>query len=256
MTTSTPWARSSRHRLDDLVVRLAEAGDEPGLRQHGVVGDHLRAAQQVERAVVARLRSAHAPMQPADGLDVVAEDLRSRAEHGRERPLLVAEEVGRQELDRAVRQLRLQRPGHGREVAGTSVVDVVAIDRGDDDVLEAHLRSSLREAQRLERIGRVLGLAGVDVAVAAGARARVAEDLERRGALAPALGDVRAARLLADGVQARAVDQLLDVEVAAVGARRAHLHPLGAARAVGDGKRGLHGSQCTGARAGRFRGRA
>ena len=60
----------------------------------------------------------------------------------------------------------------------------------------------------------MLGLARVDVAVAAGAGARVAEDLERRRALAPALGDVRAARLLADGVQARAVDELLDVEVA------------------------------------------
>ena len=46
-------------------------------------------------------------------------------------------------------------------------------------------------------------------------------------------------------LQARAVDQLLDVEVAAVGARRAHLHPLGAAWALGDGKRGLHGRQCT-----------
>ena len=163
---------------------------------------------------------------------------------------------GREELDRAVRQLRLQGTGHGREVAGTAVLDVVAVDRGDDDVLEAHLRRRLGEAQRLERIGCVLRLAGVDVAIAAGARARVAEDLERRRALAPALGDVRAARFLADGVQARAVDQLLDVEVAAVGARCAHLHPLGAARAIGDGERGLHGSQCTGARAGRFRGRA
>ena len=85
--------------------------------------------------------------------------------------------------------------------------------------------------------GGVLGLAGVDVAVAAGAGAGVAEDLEGRRAAAPALADVRAARLLADRVQARAVDQLADVEVARVRARRAHLHPLGAARPLGDGKR-------------------
>ena len=36
------------------------------------------------------------------------------------------------------------------------------------------------------------------------------------------------------------MDQLLDVEVARVGARRAHLHPLGPARPLGDGQRRLH----------------
>ena len=80
--------------------------------------------------------------------------------------------------------------------------EVVAVDGRDDDVLEPHLRRRVREPERLERIGRAVGLARVDVAVAAGARARVAEDLEGRGAAPPALGDVRAARLLADRVQA------------------------------------------------------
>ena len=159
------------------------------------------------------------------------------AEHGRERLLLDAEEVGRQQLDGALRQLRLQRADHGGEVARAAILDVVAIDRRDDDVLQPHLRCRLGQAERLERVGRVLRAARVDVAVAAGAGAGVTEDLERRRALAPALGDVRAARLLAHGVQARAVDQLLDVEVAAVGARRPHLHPRGTARALGDGQR-------------------
>src|SRR6187397_2575727 len=86
----------------------------------------------------------------------------------------------------------------------------------------------------------------MDVAVSARARTRLTEDLERRRAAAPALGDVRAARLLADRVQARAVDQLLDVEVTRVGARRPDLHPLGPARPLGDGKRALHLWQCTG----------
>ena len=112
-------------------------------------------------------------------------------------------------------------------------------------MLQAHLRRRLREAERLERVGSVLRLPRVHVAIAAGARAGVAQDLERRGALAPALGDVRAARLLAHRVEARAVDQLLDVEVAPVRARRAHLHPLGAARAIGDGKRRLHEPKST-----------
>src|SRR3954447_143172 len=47
------------HRLDDLVVRLAEPDDDSGLRQHRVVGDLLRALEQPERLVIARLRTAH-----------------------------------------------------------------------------------------------------------------------------------------------------------------------------------------------------
>ena len=42
-------------------------------------------------------------------------------------------------------------------MAGAAVGDVVAVDRGDDDVLQLHLRRRLRDAQRLERIGRRLG---------------------------------------------------------------------------------------------------
>ena len=44
-------------------------------------------------------------VQPAHGLDVVVEDLGPLGEHGRERLLLDAEEVGRQHLDGRLRQL-------------------------------------------------------------------------------------------------------------------------------------------------------
>src|SRR5689334_3773348 len=125
------------------------------------------------------------------------------------------------------------------------VRDVVAVDGRHDDVLELHLRGSLCDAECLERIDRIGRLAGVDVAVAARACARVAEDLERRRAAAPALGDVRAAGFLADRVQREAVDELLDVEVFAVARRRANLHPLGTARTLGDGQRRLHALQCS-----------
>src|SRR5438105_2026342 len=64
------------HRLDDLVVRLAEADDDAGLRHHRVVRQLLRAREQPQRLVVARLRAAHVRMEAADGLDVVIEDIR------------------------------------------------------------------------------------------------------------------------------------------------------------------------------------
>ena len=141
-------------------------------------------------------------MQPAHRLDVVVEDLGPRGEHDLQRLLLDAEEVGRQHLHRRVRQLALQRPDRRRVVAGAAVGQVVPVDRRDDHVLELHLGGGVREPQRLQRIRRLFGPARVDVAVAARPGARVAEDLEGRRAAAPALGDVRAARLLADRVQA------------------------------------------------------
>src|SRR5439155_1283637 len=94
-------------------------------------------------------------------------------------------------VDRRVLRGRLQvLADRGRIVAGAAVGDVVAVDRGDDDVLQVHLRGSMGEPQRLERVDRLAGLARVHVAVAACARAGLAEDLEGRGAAAPALGDV------------------------------------------------------------------
>src|SRR5437868_1531708 len=96
-------------------------------------------------------------------------------------------------------------------------------------------------AQRLERVGRSVGLARMHVAVAAGTRAGVAEDLERRSAATPTLGDVRATRLLADRVELRAVDELANLEVTGSRTRRAHLHPLRPPRPLAHRQRGFHG---------------
>ena len=96
-----------------------------------------------------------------------------------------------------------------------TIGEVVAVDRRDDDVGELHLRRRLREAERLERIRRTVGLARVHVAVPACARAGVAEDLERRRPAPPALADVRAACLLADRDEATLAHEALDLEVAA-----------------------------------------
>ena len=51
----------------------------------------------------------------------------------------------------------LQRADRGRVVGGALVGKVVAVDGGDDDVAELHLRRRMREPQRLERVGRVSG---------------------------------------------------------------------------------------------------
>ena len=213
----------------------------PDFVSSGYLAHFLRPREQPQRLVVARLRAAHPRVQAADGLDVVVEDLGARREHGRERLLLDAEEVRREDLDLRRGQLPLQRPDRRGVVAGATVGEIVAVDGRDDDVGEPHLRGGLGEPERLERIGRPVGLTGVHVAVPARPRAGVSEDLERRRPAAPALADVRAARLLADRVQAALAHEPLDLEVARARARRAYLHPLGAARALGHGQRSRRG---------------
>src|SRR5438445_47460 len=79
----------------------------------------------------------------------------------------------------------------------------------------------------------MLGLASVDGAArisrrdgaeAAAARARVAEEHDRRGAFGPALADVRTARLFADRVEVERAQRLLEMRVR-LAAGRAHLEP-------------------------------
>ena len=228
------------HRVDHLVVRLAEPDDDPRLRHHVVRGELLHALEEPQRLLVARLRAAHPRVQSADGLDVVAEHVRASVEHRDERLLLDAEEVGREDLDGRARQLPLERADRRRVVAGAAVGQVVAVDRGDDDVRETHPVRGLGEAKRLERVRRGVRLARVHVAVAACARADVAQDLERGRPAPPALADVRAAGLLADRDEPALAHEPLDLVVARVDARRPHLHPLGAPRPLGDRQGLLH----------------
>src|ERR1700738_1753913 len=78
----------------------------------------------------------------------------------------------------------------------------------------------------LEPIDLALRRAGLDVAEVAAPRAGVAEDHDRRRAGAPALADVRAHRLLADGVEVEAAHLVPHVLVRLAG-RQANLEPLG-----------------------------
>ena len=77
---------------------------------------------------------------------------------------------------------------------------VVARDARDHRVLEPERRDRVRDARRLVRVDGQR-LAGVDEAEPARTRAAVTEDHERRGAVGPALVDVRAAGFLAHRVQ-------------------------------------------------------
>ena len=108
-----------------------------------------------------------------------------------------------------------------------AVGQVVAVDRGDDDMLEAELGRGDRDMLGLERIDRARH-PRLDVAEGAGAGAGVAEDHHRGVLLGPALADVRAGRFLAHGGEVEPAHQLAGLGEAGAG-RRLDPDPVGLA---------------------------
>ena len=209
-------------RLDDLVVGLPHADDQPRLRRHA---GGLRPGQQGEAAGVAG-RRAHGPLQPRHRLEVVVEDIRPGVDDRLQR-VGIALEVGDEDLDAGARPASADRPDRGGEGGGAAVGKVVAGDGGHDGEGESH---------PVDGLGDPLGFAGVegdgppgvDEAEAAGAGAALAVDHEGRGAVGPALEDVRAARLLAHGDEVEVADRLLQPQVVVADPDARH-GPLGLA---------------------------
>ena len=92
------------------------------------------------------------------------------------------------------------------EVPGPAVGKVVAVDRGHHDMRKPELRHRLGDPLRLAFVQRI-GQAGAHVAEGAGAGAGLAHDHESRVALRPALANIGAVRLLADGRELEAAHQ-------------------------------------------------
>ena len=107
---------------------------------------------------------------------------------------------------------------------GAAVGEIVAIDRGDDDMGKPELEGGFRDMFRLGGVERA-GHAGLDVAERAGPGAGVAHDHEGGVLLVPALADIRAAGLLAHRDEAVLLDDLAGVGIAAR-VRRAHPDPV------------------------------
>ena len=105
---------------------------------------HPARAQEVRAAAGPRVEA-------GDRLDVVVEDVGPLVDHLRQRHLLAAE-VGRQHLDLALRGQHPDRADHADERRGAVVGQVVAVDRGDHRVAQAHLLHLGRDPQRLERV--------------------------------------------------------------------------------------------------------
>ena len=107
------------------------------------------------------------------------------------------------------------------EVRGTAVAQVVAVDAGHHDVAQLEQRDRFGQVLRLLAIRRERP-AVRHIAERTAPRANVAQDHERRRALAEAFGDVRARGFLAHRVQILVAQDALDVvEARSSGSRRA-----------------------------------
>ncbi len=142
----------------------------------------------------------------------------------------------------------LEAGDRARDVRGAAVEQIVAIDHREDDVLQLEPRDGPGHVLRLAAVDGAARVAGGDGAEAAAARADVAEEHDGRRPLGPALADVRAARLLAHGVEIEGAEGGLE-PVVPLAARGAHLEPGGlGGEARGGGRRRGHGSLTLGTR--------
>ena len=83
---------------------------------------------------------------------------------------------------------------------GAAVIEVIAIDRGDDHVGKAERRHGFADALGFVRVEQI-GPAGCDITESAGPRADPPQDHDGCMPLLPALADVRAGCLFAYGVE-------------------------------------------------------
>ena len=112
----------------------------------------------------------------------------------------IAPKVRNQHLDRTT---RLQNPNPTNALCkdpGAAVRQLVAVDTGEDCMLQPHCMNTLADPSRFIRIQEWRS-AGLDLAEAAAARTSIAHQQKGRGTTAPTLADVGAHCLFADCVQ-------------------------------------------------------
>ena len=165
-------------------------------------------AQQLKGALVARAGADDA-IEARHGLGVVVEHFGAGLDDGAD-GFAVALEVGDEHFDAAAGGLAANLFDDQGEGARAAEQIVVAIDAGNDGVVQAERGDGLRDAAGLVEVDG-LGAAFGHGAEAAAAGAEVAEHHEGGGFVVPALADVGAVGALADGVEAEASGPALEV---------------------------------------------
>ena len=150
------------------------------------------------------------PRQPRNGFQVVREHIGIGGQHHVD-VIGVAFEIAGQDFEGHVGACCLDASDGLGPMRRAKVSEVVAIDTGDDRVLEAEARQHLGDAARFVSVDRQRPTGG-DVAEATRARADVAEDHDGQCFARPALTDVGAACALAHRVEAELLDHAAQFE--------------------------------------------
>ncbi len=215
-------------RVQDLVAGLAEPQHEAGLGgplRVDLVG-HL---QHPEGAVVVTPRPDLRREAP-HRLEVVAHDLRLGGHHHRH-GVAVAHEIAGEHLHRAALGGTVDGADGIRQHLGATILEVVAVDHRDHHVFELHSRDGIGDAHRFTEVHST-GQSRFHGTEAAAPGTGITQDHERRRAVfPPALMDIGAPGLLANGVQPFLAHQVLEVAEVVVGIQL-YLEPFRLARHV------------------------
>ena len=173
--------------------------------------------KQAQRCVVARA-GADRGIQAGDGFQIVIIDIGPGDDDGLDRCLHLAAKIGGEDFDGGLRSRTPQCLDHFDELPGPAIGQVIAVNRGDHDVLQPQLRRSHGGMFRFQRINAARH-PGLDVAERTGAGANVTQDHHRGVFLGPAFADIGASRLFANRVQPQIAHQLAGFAIALAGRR-------------------------------------
>ena len=234
------------HHLMDLQPLLAQPDHHTRLgKDRGV--ELLDLFQQTQRRIITRTRPDRR-VEPRHGFEIVIIDVGPRRDDRLDGAVRFVAKIRCQDFDRSRRRGPAQRLDHLDELAGAAILEIVAIDRGDDNVRQPEFGGGVRDMLRLGQIDGARH-AGLDVAERAGARARIAQNHHGCVLLGPAFADIRASRFLAHRREVQAAHQLTRL-VKTVTGRRLDTDPVGLAFARrADRQRLVHVRQIASVRA-------
>ncbi len=227
------------HHLMHFQPLLAQTQHDAGLGEDGGIKP-LDRLQQPQRGIVARART-DCRVKARNGLQIVIIDVGPRRDDHLDRPLMLVAEVRRQDFDRRAGRGAAQRLDHLHELRRAAIGQIVAVDRGDDDMFQPHFGGGIGQILRLVDVN-LARHPGLDVAKGAGPRAHIAQDHHRRMLLGPAFADVRAGRFLANRIQPLSPHQLAGLMIGRTG-RRLHANPVGLAQTLRLGRVTGHGDR-------------
>src|SRR5262245_43799590 len=154
----------------------------------------------------------HGEIKRGHRLKIMIEHVGLGCDHDLEGALL-AQKIWGKNFDASLRATHADGTNGAREMPRSTIYEIVAIDRGDDNVGQAKLRGRICDTGWFIVIKRNRK-PGFHVAESASARAGVSHDHEGCVFPLPALADIRTARLLAHGVQTIVAHNLLRSEIA------------------------------------------